>query len=121
MTPERSKAYGRLMRVAEADGPGALEPDERSLLRETADALLFCEDLMRDAEAGDALARMGDLAGEMVGSERWDPAFAERVLTDLEACGPAQLAGLAKRDAGWSSARTRTGRARKCSSGSLSV
>ena len=88
------------MRVAEADGPSALEPDERTILRETADALLFCDSARLDDEAADSLARMGDLAGDLVGSERWDPEFAERVLTDLEACGPAELAGIAERDAG---------------------
>ena len=100
MTPERSRAYGRLMRVADADGPGALGPDERALLRDTADALLFCAGARLDDEAADALARMGDLAGDLVGSERWDPEFAERVLTDLEACGPAEFAGLGGRRAG---------------------
>jgi len=44
--------------------------------------------------SGDALARVSDLAGQLVGAERWDPELAEQVLQDLEACGPAQLVRL---------------------------
>lgn len=82
------------MQVVAADGPDGLEPREQTLLREAADALLFCEDVALDDEAGEALTRVGDLAGELVGSERWDPGHAERVLADLEACGPSQLVRL---------------------------
>jgi hypothetical protein len=94
MTAERAKAYGRLMAVASTEGPEALEPEERSLLREAADSLFFCEDISLDEEAREALAQIGDLTGTLVGSERWDGQRAERVLQDLEACGPAQLVRL---------------------------
>ena len=94
MTPERAQAYGRIMRIVAAEGPEALEPEERELLREAADALLFCEDISLDDEAREALAGVGDLTGTLVGAERWDPARAEEVLQDLEACGPAQLVRL---------------------------
>jgi hypothetical protein len=97
VTPERSKAYGRLMRTISAGGSGQLEPDERDLLREAADSLFFCEDLSGDAEAREALTRAGDLAGHLVGSGRWGPERAERLLADLEGCGPAQLVRLAER------------------------
>ena len=94
MTPERSKAYGRLMKVIAATGEDALKADEQALLREAGDALFFCEDIALDDEARDALARVSDLAGVMVGAERWDPELAEQVLQDLEACGPPQLVRL---------------------------
>ncbi len=94
MTPERSKAYGRLMKIVSATGEGALEPAEQELLREAADALFFCEDLALDDDARDALVRVSDLAGQLVGAERWDPELAERVIEDLEACGPPQLVRL---------------------------
>jgi hypothetical protein len=32
-----------------------------------------------------------------VGAERWSPDYAEQVLQDLEACGPAQLVRLGER------------------------
>jgi hypothetical protein len=94
VTPERSKAYGRLMKVISAGGEGALEPAEQEILREAADAMFFCEDVSLDDDARDALARVSDLAGQLVGAERWDPELAEQVLQDLEACGPPQLVRL---------------------------
>jgi hypothetical protein len=97
VTPERAEAYGRIMRVVSAEGRERLEPAEQTVLREAADALFFSEDVAGDSEAGDALAHANDLAGNLVGTERWTPDHAERVLQDLEACGPAQLVRLAER------------------------
>jgi hypothetical protein len=94
VTPERSKAYGRLMEAVSATGDAALDPSEQQVLREAGDALFFCEDIALDDDARDALARVSDLAGQLVGSERWEPELAERVLQDLEACGPPQLVRL---------------------------
>lgn len=94
MTPERSQAYGRLMKIVSATGETALEPAEQQLLRDAGDALFFCEDLALDDDARDALSRVTDLAGQLVGAERWDPELAERVMEDLEACGPPQLVRL---------------------------
>jgi hypothetical protein len=82
------------MEVAAAEGPEALEPGERTLLREAADSVFFSQDIGLDEEAQEALARVGDLTGTLVGAERWDSAHAEQVLQDLEACGPAQLVRL---------------------------
>jgi hypothetical protein len=94
VTPERSKAYGRLMKVIAAEGEAALEPAEQEVLREAADAMFFCEDIALDDDARDALAQVSDLTGQLVGAERWDPELAEQVLQDLEACGPPQLVRL---------------------------
>jgi hypothetical protein len=82
------------MKVVAAAGPTALEPAEQEILREAADAMLFCEDLALDDDARDALGRVSDLAGQLVGSERWDPELAESVMEDLEDCGPPQLVRL---------------------------
>jgi hypothetical protein len=97
VTPERAEAYGRIMRIVSAEGPERLEADEQGLLREAADSLFFSEDIAADPEARDALARANDLAGNLVGAERWSPDHAEQVLQDLEACGPAQLVRLGER------------------------
>jgi hypothetical protein len=78
------------------EGPERMEPHEQALLREAADALFFCEDLAGDEEARQALTRVADLAGSLVGSERWGPERAERLLQDLEDCGPAQLVRLGR-------------------------
>jgi hypothetical protein len=88
VTSERAKAYGRLMRTVRYDGPDALTPDERALVREAADALLFCEEVAWNDEARDGLTRVGELAGDLVGSGRWGPDRAEQLLQDIEACGP---------------------------------
>ena len=82
------------MKIVSASGEGELEPAEKVLLREAADAMFFCEDIALDDDARDALGRVSDLAGELVGVERWDPELAEQVLQDLESCGPPQLVRL---------------------------
>lgn len=82
------------MKVTSATGEGSLEPAEQEVLREAADAMFFCEDISLDDDARDALARVNDLAGQLVGAERWDPEVAEQVLQDLEDCGPPQLVRL---------------------------
>ena len=82
------------MEVVSADGDAALEPAEQEVLREASDALFFCEDIALDDDARDALSRVNDLTGQLVGSERWEPELAEQVLQDLEACGPRQLVRL---------------------------
>jgi hypothetical protein len=88
MNSERAQAYGRLMRTIREDGAVALDPSESALVREAADALLFCESLAADDEARDGLTRVGDLAGDLVGSGRWGPDRAEQLLRDIECCGP---------------------------------
>jgi hypothetical protein len=82
------------MKVVSAGGDAALEPAEQELIREAGDALFFCEDIALDDDARDALARVSDLTGQLVGAERWDPELAEQVLQDLEDCGPPQLVRL---------------------------
>jgi len=76
------------MKALRAEGSEALEPAEQETIREAADALLFCEDLSWDDEARDGVTRVGDLAGDLVGSGRWAPDRAEALLRDIEACGP---------------------------------
>jgi hypothetical protein len=82
------------MKVIALDGDAALEPAEQEVLREAGDALFFCEDIALDEDASDALSRVNDLAGQLVGAERWEPELAEQVLHDLEDCGPPQLVRL---------------------------
>ena len=82
------------MKVVSAPGDAALDPAEQELLREAGDALFFCEDIALDDDARDALARVSDLTGQLVGAERWEPELAEQVLQDLEDCGPPQLVRL---------------------------
>jgi hypothetical protein len=81
------------MRSIDEDGAAELRADERALVREAADALVFCEVLASDDEARDGLTRVGDLAGDLVGSGRWGPERAEQLLRDIEACGPMAAVG----------------------------
>lgn len=82
------------MQAVSASGDAALEPAEQEVLREAGDVLLFCEEIALDEDARDAFSRVSDLAGQLVGAERWDPELAERVLQDLEDCGPPELVRL---------------------------
>jgi len=82
------------MTVISAEGDTALSADEKAILREAGDALFFCEDVALDDDAREALSRVSDLAGQLVGVERWDPELAEQVLQDLEDAGPPQLVRL---------------------------
>jgi hypothetical protein len=84
------------MKVVSAEGEAALDPAEQQVLREAGDALFFCEDIGSDDDARDALSRVTDLTGQLVGAERWDPELAEQVMHDLEACGPPQLVRLGR-------------------------
>ena len=87
MTSERAQAYGRLMRTVRDDGPEPLTAEECTLVREAADALLFSGGGWTD-EAREGLTRVGELAGDLVGSGRWGPDRAEQLLRDIESCGP---------------------------------
>jgi hypothetical protein len=76
------------MKTVNDDGPDGLRPEECALVREAADALLFCAELTWDEDARDGLTRVGDLAGDLVGAGRWGPERAEQLLRDIECCGP---------------------------------
>jgi len=82
------------MTVISAEGDAELTATEKEALREAGDALFFCEDIALDDDAREALSRVSDLAGQLVGAERWDPELAEQVLQDLEDSGPPQLVRL---------------------------
>ena len=61
------------MRTVRQEGAAALEPAEQAQLREAADALLFCDERAWNDEARDGLTRVGELAGDLVGTGRWGP------------------------------------------------
>jgi hypothetical protein len=92
MTSERAKAYGQVMAALEGVGPTKLAAGEEQVLREAADALLFCRDLRDDPEAREAAAEAEALLERLVDSERWLDETAARLRSDLEACGPMALA-----------------------------
>jgi hypothetical protein len=85
MNSERAQAYGRVMKALADLGPAKLHADEQELIREAADTLLFTE----DASAEPALDRVDQLVSGMVDSDRLLEETADRLMSDLEDCGPA--------------------------------
>ena len=85
MNSERSQAYGRVIKTLSDLGPAKLHADEQELIRDAADTLLFTE----SAEAEQALNRVDELASRLVDSGRLLEETADKLLRDLEDCGPA--------------------------------
>lgn len=76
------------MRTIRDLGPSKLHGHEQQLMREAADSLFFADDLATDEGAQEALADVRELTRQLVDSGRWDEERAERLLLDIEACGP---------------------------------
>jgi hypothetical protein len=88
MTSERAQAYGRVMEtIAEFDGT-SLHANEIQVIRETADALLFCEDLEADTAAAEALDRFHALTDQLLENGRVSSERVGQLTADVEACGP---------------------------------
>ena len=88
MNSERARAYGRVVKTVEELSAAKLHPGEQDTIRMAADALLFCEDLHADPAAEEALAQVYELADRLVESERLTPESAQRLVVDVESCGP---------------------------------
>lgn len=65
-----------------------LHADEEEIVRIAADSLLFCEDLGTDPAAEQALAELYDLTDRLLESDRLQPETTERLIQEVEACGP---------------------------------
>jgi hypothetical protein len=65
-------------------GPAKLHADEQELIRDAADTLLFTD----DAGAEKVLDSVDQLASRLVDSGRLLEETADKLLSDLEACGP---------------------------------
>ena len=88
MTGERAQAYGQAKTTLEDLSPGKLHAGEQDVVREAADALLFCEQLESDPAAEQAMAAISELLDRLVESERLLPETAGRLSVTVEACGP---------------------------------
>lgn len=66
----------------------SLTPDQQAVIREAADALLFSEDLAADAQAREALAELRTLAGKLVEDDVLGGETVERLVGEIEDCGP---------------------------------
>jgi hypothetical protein len=94
MTPERSNAYRRVMKMLHDVGPSKLLDSEQQRIRYAADNLIFSTDLATDVEAREALEDVEVVCRGLVRSGRWAEVTATRLITDMCACGPAVPAGL---------------------------
>ncbi len=83
----RSAAYGRIVTTLREVGPTKLLPSEQEIVREAADALLFTDDPLGDADACEAVRMVEALAGRLVKSGRWSPERADALVGDVVACG----------------------------------
>jgi hypothetical protein len=88
MNSDRSLAYMRLVKLVDDLAGAKLHEGEQQLVRDAADALVFCEDLATDAEARRALDAVEKMTDGMIESGRMLPETAGRLLADLGACGP---------------------------------
>jgi hypothetical protein len=88
MNSERSQAYGRVVKAVDDLSAAKLHRDEQDTIRDAADALLFCHDLRSDPAAEDALASVYELADRLVESDRLSREGADRLVVDVESCGP---------------------------------
>jgi len=88
MTSERSQSYGRVMDTIRAVGPTKLQHAEQELIRDAADALLFCDDLQAAPAARDALEEATAMLRHLVEIDRWIAESADALLADLQDCGP---------------------------------
>ena len=95
MTPQRSQAYGRVMKTLAEVGPDMLRVEEQDAIRDAADTLVFAVEFERDGAARAALEAMVQLTEGLIESERWPFDTADRLLADIEDCGPGLVAGLA--------------------------
>jgi hypothetical protein len=88
MTPERARAYQRVVKTLHDVGPSKLLPDEQDRVREAADVLIFSRDVVADAAAQGALLDIERLCRHLVDSERWERERAMRLADDVSSCGP---------------------------------
>ncbi len=91
-TPERARAYARVIEHLDDLAAGKLHADEQAVVREAADSLLFASDLRADPDAERALLELYELTDRMVDADRLTLERAGRLVREVEACGPAAAA-----------------------------
>ncbi|MGO9902571.1 MAG: hypothetical protein ACLP0J_23455 [Solirubrobacteraceae bacterium] len=94
MSPERTFAYRRVINTLNELGPSELLDGEQHRIRHAADNLVFSSDLAQDIAAQEALDDIERLCNALTESGRWEQVDAERLASDLAACGPQRPAGL---------------------------
>ena len=88
MTPNRARAYGRVLTLIEDLGPAKLHPTEQQAVRDAADAVLFAFDVVADADARRTLKHLDHTLEALVASGRLLQETADTILDAVEGCGP---------------------------------
>jgi hypothetical protein len=96
MTTERSQAYGRVVKTLADMGPTKLQKHEEEAIRHAVDTLLFASSMEPGTEAADAVREIGTLLERLVEADRWLFESADRLLRDVEDCGPGLLPAIAE-------------------------
>jgi hypothetical protein len=94
LTEERTQSYSRVVRTLEDLGPSKLRSDEQAVIRDAADALIFCASSELDELAGQALREAESLLDGLVLSGRWTKPTAQALLEDIAGCGPTRPVAL---------------------------
>jgi hypothetical protein len=89
MSPERSNAYRRVVKMLDDLGPSKLLDNEQQRIRYAVDNLIFSTDLSADTDAREALDDVEALCRMLVESGRWEQVTATRLAADVFQCGPA--------------------------------
>jgi hypothetical protein len=87
MNPERTRAYRRVIHTLDELGPSKLHDEEKDVLREAADTLIFTQEPL-DGDALGALSDTERLCRALVDSGRWQELTAMRLADDVAGCGP---------------------------------
>jgi hypothetical protein len=93
MSPERTRAYRRVINTLNELGPAKLLQAEQDRIRLAADNLFFSTDLLEDP-VREALQDAESLCRALVASGRWEQVTANRLADDLYECGPGRQAVL---------------------------
>ncbi len=86
MTSQRANAYGRVMQLLSASD--SLETKHKDLIREAADALLFCRSIDESPEVMEALVSAIELGQRLADQNRWPAHRVEQLAEELSECGP---------------------------------
>ncbi len=87
MNSERSQAYGRVMRRLEDASGIKLHDAEITIIRDSADTLLFASRL-DEPGAAEALLLAERLMHDLAESGRWTTESAQALADDVNGCGP---------------------------------
>ena len=94
MTEERTQSYSRVVKALDDLGPSKLQPAEQDVIRDAADALIFCGGPALDDPAQQALRDVESLLDGLVLSGRWTEPTADALLVDISGCGPREPVAL---------------------------